>query len=188
MNRNEGSHWGYLLYQKHRRMAGSDLQARKTCMTLPEFFSPHLISRPVLRHGKTKQNTAATNLARSWNDPDHNMLTLLPSVIMSNWSSYDGRCTNIHKEINCHPFGVFPPVIEHRLQQSAPLPYSRYYLPQIKPHYYFQLSGFPSFALFFVLSFGIPCLFWKISLIARGVSGINLTCYLTTSHHPCGCC
>lgn len=144
MNRNEGSHWGYLLYQKHRRMASSDLQARKTCMTLPEFFPPHLISRPVLRHGKTKQKTAATNLARSWNDPDHNMLTLLPSVIMSNWSSYDCRCTNIHKEINCHPFGAFPPVIERRLQQSAPLPYSRYYLPLIEPHYYFQLSGFPS--------------------------------------------
>lgn len=110
----------------------------------PNSFPPHLISRPVLRHGKTKQNTAATNLARSWNDPDHNMLTLLPSVIMSNWSSYDCRCTNIHKEINCHPFGAFPPVIERRLQQSAPLSYSRYYLPQIEPHYYFQLSGFPS--------------------------------------------
>lgn len=55
MNRNEGSHWGYLLYQKHRRMAGSDLQARKTCMTLPEFFPPPTLSL-VLFSDTEKQN------------------------------------------------------------------------------------------------------------------------------------
>ena len=30
MNRNGGSHRVYLAYQKHRRMTGSDLQARNT--------------------------------------------------------------------------------------------------------------------------------------------------------------